>query len=177
MTIPATVGDAVTLVEAMPDGNTGVYPQAEVYAPGSAVPLVTIDLVHQSKGRYEGSWTPTSVGSYTALFIVYVDGARTVESIVYTREAEQIFVSANDVDDLASMLVRVLGLVHENVFIDNTTYDPNSMLLTARLRLFATKAEAQAATDGGSEPALQTYTVDATYEGPGRMRQYRMVKD
>lgn len=177
MTIPATVGDPVLLVEAMPDGNTGVYPQAEVYLPSGIVPVAVVDLNHQVKGRYEGSWTPTSVGSYSALFIVYADAAHTVESIVYTREAEQVFVSASNVDDLAAMLVRVLGLVHENVFIDNTTYDPNSMLLTARLRLFATKADAEAATDGGSEPALATYTVDASYEGPGRMRQYRMVKD
>lgn len=177
MAIPATVGSTVTLVEAMPDGNTGVYPQAEIYSPGGTIPLAVVDLDHQAKGRYEGSWIPSAVGSYAALFIVYADAARTVESIMYTREAEQIFVTASDVDDLAAMLVRVLGLVHENVFIDNTTYDPNSMLLTARLRVFATKAEAQAATDGGSEPALVTYSVDATYEGPGRMRQYRMVKD
>lgn len=177
MTIPATVGNVVTLVEAMPDGNTSMFPQAEIYEPNGATPIAVIDLVHQAKGRYEGSWTPSTVGSYTALFIVYVDFARTVESIIYTREAEQIFVSSSDIDDLASMLVRVLGLVHENVFIDNTTYDPNSMLLTARLRVFSSKAEAQAATDGGSEPALVTYSVDASYEGPGRMRQYRMVKD
>jgi hypothetical protein len=177
MTIPATVGDPVLLVEAMPDGNTGVYPQAEIYLPSGTVPVAVVDLNHQVKGRYEGSWIPSSAGAYSALFIVYADAAHTVESIVYTREAEQIFVSVADVDDLAAMLVRVLGLVHENVFIDNTTYDPNCMLLTARLRLFATKADAQAATDGGSEPAAQTYTVDASYEGPGRMRQYRMVKD
>ena len=177
MTIPATVGDSVTLVEVLPDGNTGVYPQAEVYDPGGTVPIAVVNLVHQVKGRYEGSWIPSSVGSYTALFIVYADAARTVESIMYTREAEQIFVTSSDIDDLASMLIRVLGLVHENVFIDNTTYDANSMLLTARLRVFATKAEAQAATDGGSEVARETYSVDAAYEGAGKMRQYRMVKD
>lgn len=177
MSIPATVGETVTLVEAMPDGSTTVFPQAEIYEPGGIVPIAVVDLDHQAKGRYEGSWVPSSVGAYSALFIVYVDAARTVESIVYTREAEQIFVSASDVDDLAAMLIRILGLVHENVFIDNTTYDPNSMLLTARIRLFATKAEAQAATYGGDEPAVATYSVDAAYEGPGRMRQYRMVKD
>lgn len=177
MTIPATVGDAVTLVEVLPDGNTGMYPQAEVYDPGGTVPLAVVNLDHQVKGRYEGNWIPSSVGSYTALFIVYADVARTVESILYTREAEQIFVTSSDVDDLASMLIRVLGLVHENVFIDNTTYDASSMLLTARLRVFATRAEAQAATDGGSELSRETYTVDAAYEGVGRMRQYRMVKE
>ena len=177
MSIPATVGNTVTLVEVLPDGNEGVYPQAEVYEPGNASPLATVDLTHQAKGRYEGSWVPSTVGSYAVLFIIYADASHTVDNIMYSREAEQVFVTASGSDDLAAMLARILGLVHENAFIDNTTYDSAAMLLTARVRIFETKAEAQAATDGGAEPALATYTIDAEYEGPGKMKQYRMVKD
>lgn len=177
MTVPASVGDPVTLLLVLEDGNVSMFPQAEVYVAGSAVPLSTVDLAHMAKGRYEAVWTPTVVGTYSVLFVTYADAGHVVESLVYTREGEQIFVTQSHIDDIAAKLIRVLGLVHENAFIDNTTYDSNCMLLTARLRIFTTKAEAQAATDGGAEPALETYTIDADYEGPGRMRQYRMVKD
>jgi|PlaIllAssembly_1097288.scaffolds.fasta_scaffold00866_8 hypothetical protein len=177
MTVPASIGEPAALVLILEDGNTLMYPQVEVYASGSSTPLATVDLAHRAKGHYEGIWTPATVGSYTALFITYADAGHSVESMLYTREGEQLFVTRSHIDDIAAKLLRVLGLVHENAFIDNTTYDSNCMLLTARLRIFATKEEAQAATDGGSEPALEVYTVDATYEGPGRMKQYRMVKE
>lgn len=179
MTIPAAVGEAVSLVSIIQDGNEALYPQVEIYATGGASPLTTINLTHRAKGRYEGVWTPSSVGAYTALFITYTDSGHTIESLVYMREAEQIFVSQNSLDDLATSIVRALGLLHENAFIDNTTFDTNSQLLTCRVRLFDSKANAQAATDGGSETTglVSTYSVEATYESKGKMRQYRMVRE
>jgi hypothetical protein len=178
MTIPAIVGQAVTLAEILEDGNESVYPQAEIYSPGSSTPIISVDLDHIAKGRYEGQWTPTTIGTYVVLFIVYSDIARTIENIVYTREAEQIFVSQSGVDDLASAITRILGLTHENAFIDNTTYDINDQLLQARIRIFESRASAQAATDGGSETIglLATYNMETTYEAFNRMGTYRMVK-
>lgn len=178
MSIPAKVGEVVPLVLVTPDGNTTVYPQAEVYAAGGTVPLATIDLDHKAKGRYEGEWTPTSAGAYTAHFIVYADAGHSVEYIRYTREAEQIFATTSDVDDLASEIVRLLGLNLENTFIDNCTYDPNDMLTAGRLRVFDTKANAQAATEGGVGEAgeLAEYTVESVHYGPNRLRTMRMVK-
>jgi len=179
MSIPAKVSEAVTLVLVTPDGNTSVYPQAEIYASGGIVPLATIGLAHKAKGRYEATWTPTTVGAYTAHFIIYADAGHSVEFVIYSREAEQIFVTASDVDDLASEIVRLLGLNLENTFIDSTNYDSDSMLLTGRLRVFDTKANAQAATEGGvGEPGtVAEYTVESTHFGPNQLRTMRMVKD
>jgi len=178
MSIPATVGSAVTLVEALPDGYTGSFPQAEIYEPGNPTPVATIDLTHIAKGRYEGSWTPTSVGTYSALFIVYADAAHTVESIAYTREAEQIFATQEGIDDLAAMLVRLLGLNLENSYIDNCTYDANQMMLTGRLRIFDTKANLDSATEGGvGEPGtIAELVVDSRHWGPNRLRWMKMGK-
>ena len=179
MSIPATVDQSVTLAMVLENGATGLYPQAEIYS-GSSLED-TIDLSDLGKGRYEGSWTPTVVGMYSALFNVYKDASHTVEltPLLYSREIEQIFVSQSSTDDLAASLARVLGLVHENAFIDNTVYDSSSMLLSGRVRIFDSKTNAQAATDGGNETTglLATYTIEAEYESPGRMRQYRMVKE
>lgn len=177
MSVPAKVNQPAKLAMVISNGLTGLYPQAEIYSGGTLV--TTIDLSDYGKGRYEGEWTPTSVGTYSALFSVYQDAGHTVEltPFVISREIEQIFVSQSDVDDLASSIARMLGLVHENAFIDETTYDANSMLLTARVRIYDSKANASLATDGGSEATglVATYTITADYEGVGQMKTYRMV--
>lgn len=178
MALPVTVGSAVPVVMILEDGSEVQYPQAEIYAGGGTTPLATLDLVHKAKGRYESEWTPSSAGVYTAHFIVYTDAAHTVESIVYTREAEQMVVTLNDSDDLALMLVRVLGLIHENVFIDNTAHDANGQLLSARVRLFASKADLDFATDGGNETAglVAVYEMSTAYESRGVMGTFKMKR-
>lgn len=179
MSIPATIGEGVTLVLVMEDGKIGLYPQAEIYS--GATLEATIDLTDLGKGRYEGSWVPTTVGAFTSLFSVYQDASHTIEltPIMISREAEQIFVTQSGLDDLAVMIVRLLGLNKENTYIDNTSYDGDSMLLTARLRVFDSKANAQAATEGGTGEAgtIAEYTVESNHYGPNKMRTYRMVKE
>ena len=178
MSVAATVGVSVPIVMILEDGNTTQYPQAEIYAAGATVPLVTLDLVHKAKGRYEASHTPATPGVYAALFIVYADGAHTAESIVYVRAVEQIFVTQSNVDDLAAKIVRVLGLVHENAFIDNTVHDAFGQLVAARVRLFDSKPNVEAATDGGAETGglLATYQVETTYEQECQMGTYRVKR-
>ncbi|KPJ58562.1 MAG: hypothetical protein AMJ46_14030 [Latescibacteria bacterium DG_63] len=161
------------------DGNETQYPRARIYEPGGISPIATLDLDHQVDGRYESSWTPSAVGAFSAHFIVYSDAAHTIENIVYSREVEQIFASASDVDDLAAAIVRLLGLSHENTYIDNTDFDAFGQLISSRIRLYDSKANAQAATDGGSETVglIAVYTMTADYEGAGRLKSYRYVRD
>lgn len=179
MSIPAKVGEEVTLVLILENGQIGLYPQAEVYD-GTTLEA-TVDLDDLGKGRYEGGWTPSAVGPFTALFSIYQDAGRTVEltPLLYSREGEQIFVVASDTDDLSAEIVRLLGLNFENTFVDNTTYDSASMMLTGRLRVFDTKANALAATEGGVGEAgtIAEYTVESSHFGPNRLRTMRMVKD
>ncbi|MHA2334285.1 MAG: hypothetical protein ACXAEU_19815 [Candidatus Hodarchaeales archaeon] len=179
MSIPATVGNSVVLAMIIDGGVTGLFPQAEIYDGNSLE--ATIDLTDLGQGRYEGQWIPLSVGTYTTVFNVYQNNLHTVEltPLMVSREIEQIFVTSSSVDNLAESIARILGLMKENAFIDNTVYDVNSMLLSARVRIFNTKINAQAATDGGSETTglIATYTMEATYEGSGRMKQYRMIKE
>lgn len=179
MTIPATQGQPVVFSLILEQGEDYFFPQVEVYAAGSVSPEVTLDLVHRAKGRYEAEWIPSSVGSFTAQFFIYVDAAHLVETVLYSREAEQVFVTQSSTDDLAASLARVLGLVHENAFIDMTNFDAADQLLSARVRIFDSKSAVQAATDGGVESTglVATYSIEATYESAGRMRQYRMTKE
>lgn len=179
MSIPARVGEAVTLALVIDDGSVGLYPRAEVLSGSSLID--TVDLTDLGKGRYEGEWTPANVGVFSALFSIFQDSDHSVEltPFVITREIEQIFVTQSGVDDLASGIARLLGLSHENAFIDNTIYDPNSMLTSARVRIFDSRSNAQLATDGGSETdgLVATYSIEADYESIGMMKTYRMVKE
>ena len=86
---------------------------------------------------------------------------------------------AGDIAAMIAQLTRVLGLEHENAFIDNTVNDDYGQLTSSRVRIFNSKANAEAATDGGSETTglIATYTVTAVYEAVGRLKSYRMVKE
>jgi len=66
-------------------------------------------------------------------------------------------------------ILRTLGLLHENSYLDNTVYDENKNLLTARRRCFDSKANKDAATYGGSETTglIATYTIEASYNDDG----------
>jgi hypothetical protein len=60
-------------------------------------------------------------------------------------------------------ILRIVALQKENYFIDQTDYNPEGLLLSGRIRLFRTKAEVLAATDGGSgEGEFATYTLVST---------------
>ena len=178
MTVPAKVGEPVPIVMILTDGNEVQNPRAEIYDSGGTVPLATLDLEHKVKGRYESNWTPTSTGLFAAHFFVYSDAAHTIENIVYERAVEQVFVAQSDVDDLAAAVVRLLGLNHENAFIDNTSFDVMNQLIGCRIRLFDSKANAEAATDGDgySTGLIATYTMEAEHEGAGKLKTYRYVK-
>jgi hypothetical protein len=74
-------------------------------------------------------------------------------------------------------LQEVLGLLHKNSFIDSTVYDVDNQITSARIRTFDTRANALAATDGGSGETgeINTYMAVTEWESPGRMRSYRVV--
>lgn len=78
---------------------------------------------------------------------------------------------------LGEAIRNALGLVHQNVLIDNTTHTVDGMT-TSRVRVFADAAACAAATinAGGLEGAVVSYTMTTTYEGAGQMASYRMVK-
>lgn len=178
MALPATVGVSVPIVMILEDGMENQYPQAEINEAGGTVALDVIDLDHKVNGRYEGSWTPTTPGTYSVHFFVYSDAGHTVDNITYTREIEQIFATDYGKDDLAAMILRVLGMVHENAFIDNTVHDIDGQLIAARVRIFDSKANVELATDGGAEVTglIAVYEMSTVYESRGQMGSYRMKK-
>lgn len=75
---------------------------------------------------------------------------------------------------------RVVALQKENYFIDQMNYNIQGLMTSGRIRLFNTKAEALAATDGGTgEGEFATYSFDTTETvgAPERAKTARSVRD
>lgn len=67
---------------------------------------------------------------------------------------------------------RILGLVHENFVITGQTYDSNNNLLGASVKIYETDTDAAADIN-----AIATYVIEATYDGDGRLVDYKMLRD
>lgn len=82
------------------------------------------------------------------------------------------------ISNIQSSLDIVTGLLKENSMVDNTTFTGSNMT-AARIRVFANKTAAQAATIGssnGTDGETQRYLVTATYAG-SNLSSYTLVKD
>lgn len=77
-------------------------------------------------------------------------------------------------------ILRIVALQKENYYIDQMTYNTPGLMTSARIRLFKTKSEADAATDGGvGEGEFATYTFTSTPNTvyPERADAARSVRD
>ena len=69
-------------------------------------------------------------------------------------------------------LKRVLGLLHENIFIDNPVYDAGNNLTSARVRIYST-----AGSVGTSNNVIGTYTITAgTDDIAGKFNTWSQIK-
>jgi hypothetical protein len=82
-------------------------------------------------------------------------------------------VVANEEVDTYSFMARTVGLLHENSVLDTTTYNADNRLTGGRIRLYDSKANAQAATGTG---LIATYTITANYTGLA-LTNYTVVKE
>ncbi len=136
----------------------------------SAYPFIISEI---SNGEYRFRFTPNSTG-----FWMVVVGN---EDYMQWRDGEYDVVLASKIEDIYNMVKRVLGLVHENMFIDETEYDENGQLVSARIRLFNSKDDVEMATDGGTSPPdpvpIATYIYVAEWEGINQYKTFLQVLD
>jgi len=68
-------------------------------------------------------------------------------------------------------LKRALGLMHENIYIDNASYDGDNNLVGARVRIYS-----DAASVGTANNVIGTYTIGSTGSGAGKFTDWAQVK-
>lgn len=179
MFIPVPFGEPLVLSLLLEGGEEDQYPQATLFTPSGT--SVVYDLSHVVMGRYENIVPASGVvlGTYRAIYRIYTDSGHTTLNPDYYQSEDEFDVSDTDLSSLADMLMRILGLTHENAYLDNAVYDECNQLLSCRLRCFNSKANANLATPGGAEVTgmVAMYNITSRYANPGQLSSYKMVKE
>lgn len=82
-------------------------------------------------------------------------------------------VVANEEVDTYTLMVRAIGLMHENSVLDQTVYNVDNRLTSGRMRIYDSRANALAA---GATGLVATYTITATYSGLS-LTNYTVVRE
>lgn len=93
--ILATVGESVQLTVTLSDGAEDRYPRGFVYN-SSGTQLATVDLTHVANGFYRASYVIPGAETYTVVYIVYDDAARTITSFIHGRGEEVLVANVPD---------------------------------------------------------------------------------
>ena len=107
------------------------------------------------------SWTTQDVGSYIVVWTA--DDTDDDFNDTYTENLE-IGIEKDKID-------RILGLVHQNLYIDNTNFDTDDNLYSARLRIYENSADV--GTDSG---VLAAYSITAVTTGPGKFSSWKQIE-
>lgn len=90
-----SINQSLLLELVLTDGNSTRFPRVTVYNSGGAL-VATVDLTNTTDGLYQGSYTPTTLGHFSALYTVYSDAGHTTVAPQYDRVADHIFIQAED---------------------------------------------------------------------------------
>ena len=78
---------------------------------------------------------------------------------------------------LAEIISEIVGLGQKHKVIDDTSFDGNNNMTSCTVRIFPTKALADASTDGGTgEGETFRYNVVATYDGNSNLTDYKATR-
>jgi len=150
-----------TLVSGLPSGSftMDLWDPNQIEISGT----ITVSISALGNGSYRASYTPNKKGVW--YLVVY-------HSVYFPwGKASEANVADNNIDSIAADLARILGLVQENYYIDNTTYNSNGCLTGGRIRIYS-----DAVSVGTSSNVIATYTITATYDLNGDMLDYSVVK-
>ena len=106
----------------------------------------------------------------TDVTAILLDTGTTLPATLTTMEGK-IDTVDGIVDTITADVKRVLGLSHENIYIDNTSYDAYGNLSSARLRIYSV-----AGSVGTGSDVVATYTITCNGSAPGRFTNWKQVK-
>ena len=124
---------------------------------------VIVNITELGFGHYRASFTPNSTG----IWMLAIYNA----SYFPWGKTGTIQVFNNDFDTMTTLITRILGLVQENFFIDQTDYDSNGNMTQSRIRIYD-----NASNVGSGTGVLATYNMLASYDVNGNMESYSVEK-
>ena len=151
---------------------TGLSPTVRIrdLSDGSLV-VTDAALVEKGDGHYAYDFT---LYDYEKSYAVRVDGGVSLANAFrYKHSGNDNF--SDDIDSILDnniTLQRIIGLVHENIYIDNPVYDGDNNLTSARVRIYSTPASV-----GTANNVIGTYTITAPGDGAGRFTSWSQVRN
>jgi hypothetical protein len=124
---------------------------------------IVVTITELSSGHYRASFTPSMSGDYflSVYHQTYFPWGKTGTIKIYNE----------NFDSLGESQSLVLGLVHQNIYIDNTTYDINNNLVGARVRIYSNPSSV-----GTTNDVIGIYEIASISEGPGKFKTWRQIK-
>ena len=109
-----------------------------------------------------GSWTSQEIGSY----LIVWDVSNTEDDFpnVITEDL-QINMDETKID-------KILGLVHQNIYIDETGYDIYENLSTARIRIYSDPSSV-----GTSNNVITTYRLTSVSTETGKFTTWKQIEE
>ena len=183
--VKGRVGEALLLNLRLQSETAGLFPQVTI-TNDAGVTVTVIDMTDVGGGLYQAEWASPTLGQFEAGYLTYTDAAHTTRSkdlpggddiLITDASADAGLVwdrqQADHVTDgsFGQAMALVAGHAGKNAVLDggagvpNVPHNGNNNLTTCRLRVFATAAEASAATLGaadGADGEILRSTFDST---------------
>lgn len=125
--------------------------------------LVSGSFIELGNGNYKYVFTPNSNGVWYAVVThsVYFPWGKT----------DDIYVDSSDLSGIYEIVRRTLGLVHQNIYIDETVFDDNGNMTSARVRIYS-----DAASVGSNTNIIETYLITADATVCGQFNFWSQIK-
>lgn len=172
MSLTTTVNEATVLSILAADGRTDLYAQIRVYDSLGGL-TATVNPPHITEGLYQIAYTPSVEGVFSYVGQFYLDAGRTLDA-GYDKQGETL-----TVDNTKNLILRILGLQHQNALVDSTVHDADRNLTSARIRVYDSDVNVAAA--AAISPAtyntglLFQYQISASFFS-GVLQKYRIEK-
>jgi len=113
-------------------------------------------------GNYKYSFTPNKVGVW------YVVVTHTL--YFPWGKSDDVYVDVEDLSGIYDIVIRTLGLVHHNVYIDNPIYDDQNNMISARVRIYSDKASV-----GTDNNVIESYLLTSDGTECGKFNYWQQV--
>ena len=84
---------------------------------------------------------------------------------------ENYYEDINTVLSNNSLLQRIVGLLHENIYIDLPIYDENNNLVSSRVRIYSNNTSV-----GTDNDVIGTYLISSSGSGSGKFTNWSQIK-
>jgi len=121
-----------------------------------------------------GSFSELGDGNYKYTFTPNVNGTWYINLVHPTyfpwgkNDDDQFY--DNDLSSIYQSVIRTLGLVHHNIYIDNPVYDEHGNMVTSRVRIYS-----NASSVGTDNDVIETYLIQADGTACGQFSYWRQV--